>query len=76
MAYEIPIEAMQALGRKLANVRIKNNLHQEDLITRSNGNLSMGTIIAIENAKYNVKLAQLLSYVDALGCELTVQPKE
>ena len=70
-----PTEACVQLGRDLKVLRIKAGLTQAELVEKSEGALRIGTVIAIENGKYNVGIAQMLTYCDLLGHKVVFQEK-
>lgn len=67
MAKGSPTEACVQLGRDIKVLRIKAGLTQTELVEKSEGALRIGTVIAIENGKYNAGIAQMLTYCEVLG---------
>ncbi|MBQ0076490.1 MAG: helix-turn-helix domain-containing protein [Bacteroidales bacterium] len=66
----LPTEEFIKFGARLRQLRIKKGLSQAEMVDISGGLLRMGSVIAIENGKYNVGMSQVLAYVRLLGYKL------
>ena len=64
----------QANGKLIAKARKKHSKTQSDMTKICNVNKS--TISQIENGKFSGSLDIFERYIDSLGLQLTVQPKE
>lgn len=62
------------MGLELKALRVRAGLTQPELVEKSDGQLRMGTVIAIEKGKYNVGFAQVITYANILGYKLVPQP--
>lgn len=62
------------MGQILKTARKNNQLSQTELASRVG--LSQSRISAFEQQPENISLGQLLSVLNALGLELTVQPRQ
>ena len=68
----MPTEAIRQLGLELKSLRVRAGLTQQELVEQSDGKLRLGSVIAIENAKYTVGMGQFIDYLDTLGYEIKI----
>ena len=60
-------ELLKRIGLELKLLRVRAEMTQDDIVEKSNGELKKGTVIAIENAKYNASIRQVETYANLLG---------
>jgi len=71
-----PNQYNDLIACELRSMRARKGIKQDDVVALSNGELRKGTVIALENAKYNVGIRQMMEYANLMGYTIQFVPKE